>query len=292
MFFGVKPQREKAGLQLYSHCSKTINMLLNHYEKEIEISKSQRRDKPQIREEVAKIQAWLNLFEVNHPGIATGTMIDGLFGPATERCVKNFQEFHDLRRTGIVTEELFERLTMPMKEAFEYKSSSSSLRDKIVDVAEKHLRQNPMELMINGESNSGPWVRSYMSGNNGSQWFWCVGFVQTILEQAFSEKQRSFITEFMDTFSCDNFAGKAIQQGRLKRNNEITRDKIRKGDVFLIKKWREEDWTHTGIITGVYDNIIETIEGNTNDAGYRNGIKVCKRVRNFKNSNIDVVRVV
>ena len=71
-----------------------------------------------------------------------------------------------------------------MKDAFERPLESTDLRTMVVEAAHNHLENYPYELMIQGASNSGPWVRAYMDGNDGSPWFWCMGFVQAIIDQA------------------------------------------------------------------------------------------------------------
>jgi len=65
---------------------------------------------------------------------------------------------------------------------------------------------------------------------------------------------------------------------------------MKPGDFFLLQKSRY-DWTHTGIIISVSNDVIETIEGNTNQVGSRNGIAVLKRTRNFRNSKLDVFSI-
>ncbi len=45
------------------------------------------------------------------------------------------------------------------------------------------------------------------------------------------------------------------------------------------------------LIGDEWNNWIETIEGNTNDEGSREGYEVCARKRNFKTKNIDIYRI-
>src|SRR5438046_1958426 len=47
--------------------------------------------------------------------------------------------------------------------------------------AQQHLKQSPREV---GKPNCGPWVRLYMDGNEGEQWFWCAGFATFCIRQA------------------------------------------------------------------------------------------------------------
>jgi hypothetical protein len=83
-----------------------------------------------------------------------------------------------------------------------------------------------------------------------------------------------------------------LEKGLLTRYQKIrtTPSLIKPGDIFLLQK-SNLDWIHTGIITAVRNDVIETIEGNTNLAGSRNGIAVMKRTRNFQQSKLDVFSI-
>ncbi len=268
-------------------------MKKTHYQKELSIKATQKRWARNSRGEVSKIQSWLNLFSIHNPSSATAIEIDGDFGPATERSVKNYQKAIGVRPTGIVTQELFSQLCAPMQDAFNRPLQSNNLRDLIIEAAENHLKNQPKELIIKGEANSGPWVRSYMDGHDGALWFWCMGFVQAIIDQAASVQGKNFKDLMPLTYSCDTVGNTGLEKRLLTRYQKLRQDPsiIKPGDIFLIQKSRF-DWTHTGIVTAVIDNeIIETIEGNTNHAGSRNGIAVMKRTRNFMRSKIDMFSV-
>lgn len=263
------------------------------YQKELVIKATQkRRGTNNNKKDVMKIQSWLTLFSMRNPSSGTATGIDGDFGPATERAVKSFQKSNNLAKTGIVDQELFNKLSNGLKEAFEKPLQSASLRDLMIEVAENHLQQHPFELEIEGQSNSGPWVRSYMDGHDGAPWFWCMGFAQAILDQAASSIGKNFKTLMPLTYSCDTVGNTGLEKNLLSRYQTIRKDPslIKQGDIFLIQKSRL-DWTHTGIITAIEGNVIETIEGNTNHQGSRNGVAVMKRTRNFMKSKIDVFSI-
>ncbi|WP_298547917.1 peptidoglycan-binding domain-containing protein [uncultured Aquimarina sp.] len=263
------------------------------YQKELVIKATQKRKgTDNNKKDVMKIQSWLTLFSIRNPNSGTATAIDGDFGPATERSVKNFQSFNNLTKTGIVDQELFNTLSFGLKEAFEKPLVSNNLRDLMVEVSENHLMQHPFELEIKGQSNSGPWVRSYMDGNDGAPWFWCMGFAQAILDQATSALGKNFKTLMPLTYSCDTVGNTGLEKGLLSRFSKIRRDPsiIKQGDIFLIQKSRL-DWTHTGVITAIEGDVIETIEGNTNHQGSRNGVAVMKRTRSFRRSKIDVFSI-
>lgn len=262
------------------------------YKKELIIKGTQKRKGTNNRDDVRKIQSWLSLYAISNPNAGTATGIDGDFGPATERAVKNYQKVNDIMPSGMVTQALFDKLCAPMRDAFETPLQSSNLRSLVLEAAENHVKAHPRELIIKGQSNSGPWVRSYMDGHDGAIWFWCMGFVQTIIDQAASVQGKKFTALMPQTVSCDIVGNAGLEKGILHRNSKIKQNPslIKPGDIFLIKK-SKLDWTHTGIVTDIDGTTIETIEGNTNHEGSRNGIAAMKRTRNFKKSNIDIFSI-
>lgn len=90
------------------------------------------------------------------------------------------------------------------------------------------------------------------------------------------------------TYSCDTVGVTGIQKKIVTRFQTARTNPalIKPGDIFLIQK-TTNDWFHTGIVTAVNGDIIETIEGNTNIDGSHNGNAVMNRIRNYKQSKID-----
>lgn len=263
------------------------------YQKELSIAKTQKRDgQDNTKKDVMKIQSWLSLYANQNPNSGTVTGIDGDFGPATEKAVMNFQAAVNIPITGIVTPRVFAKLCEGMQEAFEKPLKSTSLRKAIVEAAENHLKNAPFELEIKRQSNSGPWVRAYMDGHEGSPWFWCMGFAQSILDQAASSFGKDFQTLMPLTYSCDTVGTTGLQKGLLSRYQEVRNNPsiMKPGDFFLLQQ-STYDWTHTGIITSIGNDFIETIEGNTNQAGSRNGVAVLKRTRNYRKTKLDIFSI-
>ncbi|WP_299551359.1 peptidoglycan-binding domain-containing protein [Seonamhaeicola sp.] len=268
-------------------------MIKKAYKKELVIKTTQRKNgTTNNRKDVRKIQSWLSLYAIQNPHSGTATAIDGDFGPATDGAVKNFQMARNVAVNGIVDHGLFSLLSGNMLDAFETPLQETTLRDLVIEAAENHLKNFAFELQINGASNSGPWVRAYMDGHDGSPWYWCMGFVQTIIDQAASSVGKSFKKLMPLTYSCDTVGTVGVQKNLLTRYRVIRQhpEIIEPGDIFLIQK-SLNDWIHTGIITAIDGDVIETIEGNTNQAGSRNGIAVMKRNRNFRKSKIDVFSI-
>ncbi|GAB4041323.1 peptidoglycan-binding domain-containing protein [Spirosoma gilvum] len=252
----------------------------------------QRNGANNTKKDVRKIQSWLTLFAMTNAGATTATSIDGDFGKATEQAVKNFQKAKGVAQNGVVDQPTFDLLTAPMRAAFLGNVVGTELRGLMVNAARNHLLNRPFELVINQQSNSGPWVRAYMDGNEGAEWLWCMGFVQTILDQAASLLGKNFKQLMPLTYSCDVVGTTGLQTGALSRYTQIRANPalMKPGDIFLLQK-TPNDWIHAGLITHIGDDIIETIEGNTNDGGSNNGNAVLSRVRNFRKSKLDVFSI-
>lgn len=268
-------------------------MVKKQYLKEIELTaRTISRTRRNNRQDVQKIQSWLNLYARIYPQAATATAVDGDFGPATELALRHFQQAEQLRETGAVNAEVYAQLCRPMTNAFETPLTGSSLRELVIAAATLHMNNHAFELTIRSQSNSGPWVRSYMDGHEGNDWFWCMGFVQMMVDQAASTLERDFRNLMPLTYSCDTVGSTGINKKLLYRSAAIRSDPslVQPGDIFLLPK-ASRDWFHTGVVVAVRGDVFETIEGNTNEDGSHNGIGVYKRTRNFRRSRIDVFSI-
>ncbi len=228
------------------------------------------------------IQEWLSF-----NGFLTG--IDGDFGPATEKTVRQFQKAKGFNPTGVVDEGTFRALVKPMLRALTpIAARSKTYNNLVLKYARLHLAGHPIEI---GGQNCGPWVRLYMKGNEGKDWPWCAGFVCFILDQAARTMGTSM--PFKSTFSCDVLAdrtktkGLFVSETNLKRGNP-SRQEMPPGSVFLVRRI-PGDWTHTGIVTSFDAETFATIEGNTNDEGSREGFEVCARTRGY--TKRDFIRI-
>jgi hypothetical protein len=225
------------------------------------------------------VQEWLTLGGV-------GVMIDSHFGPATAAAVRAYQRKVKLPSTGVVDEATFGRLTAPMAAALTVPSfpPGTPLGTAVVAIAKQHLAQSPREV---GGQNSGPWVRLYMDGNQGAAWPWCCGFATFVLAQACAALGRPM--PLGRTFSCDVLAERARAAGRLVQGRpDDPARAIPPGSLFLVRR-APGDWEHIGIVTAARPDAFHTIEGNTNDAGDREGYEVCSRVRGYERK--DFVRI-
>ncbi|CAN5541993.1 hypothetical protein BH10BAC6_BH10BAC6_13380 [soil metagenome] len=234
---------------------------------------------------VKLLQEWLCLSDCK-------LSIDGSFGAATEATVRKFQTKARISATGIVDEEAWNALLLPLRNATRPLSTTAeTFAQRVVAAARQHLKSHPMEI---GGQNAGPWVRLYMNGKEGKDWPWCAGFVTYILAQA-SEGSKVDRNPLKPTASCDILASQAADKEILLTEKEIAKDAGRKallrpGALFLVRAAKTStDYTHTGIVTAVHDEYFETVEGNTNDDGDREGYEVCRRLRGYGNKDFIIL---
>ena len=227
---------------------------------------------------VRLIQEWLCLHGIH-------VVIDGDFGPATDFAVLKFQKKKKLKEDGIVGKNTFIKLIEPMSKTLDQlPGDSKTLGKMVVSYARQHLKQHPREI---GGQNKGPWVRLYMEGKDGPDQLWCAGFACFILQQACTTLDVS--PPVKRCVSCDHLAEEAKRKGRFLGESDITDFKqITSGSLFLTRK-KENDWTHTGIVLGSRKDTFDTIEGNTNDEGNREGYEVCRRIRNYKDKDFILI---
>jgi hypothetical protein len=235
--------------------------------------------------EVKELQEWLNLHD-----FCTG--IDSDFGPATQKTLQRFQLNEGLEADGIAGPDVWEAVLAPIVRAtmqsLRAEPQLVSFREAVVEYARQHLIEHPREI---GGQNRGPWVRLYCDGHDGDPWAWCAGFVSYVLTQ--TTNHHGVTCPITATVSCDRLALDAEKEGRLIRWASKTTDgvhpsvAVRPGDIFLVHKIGD-DWTHTGIVTSVSTTSVQTIEGNTNDEGSREGYEVCARTRGY--DRLDFIR--
>lgn len=128
-----------------------------------------------------------------------------------------------------------------------------------------------------GSSNSGPEVDKYLKSVGLNPGFpWCMAFVYWCYNQA---AQESGVSNFLI-----RTAGVLHQWNEQQPLRKIVLDKVLKnpaiiqpGAVFIMDYGKGTG--HTGLVEKINGSYIETIEGNTNDEGSREGYEVCRRTR-------------
>jgi hypothetical protein len=138
-----------------------------------------------------------------------------------------------------------------------------------------HLAVHPIEV---GGQNRGPWVRLYTGGHDGDHWAWCSGFVCFLMHQA--ADTLGVDAPIAGSVSCDTVVAQARQVGRFRSEADARRLGVPPGSIFLVRR-TSTDWTHDGLVVHAGAATFDTIEGNTNDQGSREGYEVCARSRGY-----------
>lgn len=226
---------------------------------------------------VKRVQEWLNLH-------GFGVVIDSNFGPVTAQALERFQDHMGMEPTGIVDEETFIQLVQPMCSVIEKQlRASESPQTTILTYAEAHLNQLPCEV---GGRNRGPWVRLYMQGNEGTQWAWCAGFVVFLLHQTM--ESLNIAMPIRGSFSCDTLVAQAKDKGLFLSERDAWDVESLDGSIFMVRR-TSTDWTHTGVVIATQEVGFDTIEGNTNDDGEREGYEVCSRSRGYADKDFVLI---
>jgi len=245
--------------------------------KEVEITDPIQRGSS--KKAVRRVQEWLNLHDYR-------IVIDGVFGAVSKAKVAQFQKNHNLQATGIVDKKTYDLLVSPLRSVLTPidTNHTTTFSGLTLAYAEAHLAQHPQEV---GGQNKGPWVRLYMKGYEGTEYPWCAGFVTFVMKQAAETLKMSM--QIQGSFSCDLLATQAKESGIF-----VSGSRIKNGDVdvsdmdgahlFLVRR-TSTDWTHTGFVTHFEEDLFDTIEGNTNDDGNREGYEVCARSRGYSRND-------
>lgn len=118
-----------------------------------------------------------------------------------------------------------------------------------------------------GGNNRGPWVARFLAAVGlGQGYAWCAAFVTWTIKQADELKHFSFPKHPASVLGWHEWA---------RATNRLVSEPQR-GDLFF---WLDGSTGHIGWITGVEGRTIETIEGNTNKAGSRDGDGVYRKRR-------------
>lgn len=211
-------------------------------------------------------------------------IIDGDFGPATEGAlsVYSFERMGPQYRTPVLTKRAWKSVTNNYRSVLWRVAPHNICRVTLIEYARAHLKAGARELR---GMNVGPFVRLYMKGNEGPSFPWCAGFVsfiikQTVLTYGFDPKN----VDIPDTFSCDILARWGEQRGKLITMVDKNMS-IYPGAIFLVYKGGH-DWVHAGFVMSFKNGCLETIEGNTNIKGSREGVCVMRRFRGINNIHI------
>jgi len=136
-------------------------------------------------------------------------------------------------------------------------------------------------------SNRGPRVEEYLkSVHLDPGYAWCAAFVYWLFEQASASLNR--VNPLPRTASCLDHWNKT--RGEKITAQQVLADStlIEPGDIFIIRKTGIKG--HTGIVVGISDGYIHTIEGNSNSFHSAEGDGVIELQRKIESINVGFIR--
>jgi hypothetical protein len=208
---------------------------------------------------------------------------DGIFGAETESAVKLFQTRRGLAPDGVVGpltwDDLFQEAAVVVSAA------PSPLAQATLDAAgsQDGVRETP------GQPNRGPEVDGYVRSlglDPTHGYSWCQAFVYWSFTQA--------ATKLGVANPCIKTAGVLEHWARSPVARRVYADKafddptlVRPGAVFIIDHGAGKG--HAGLVTQITAGEIQTIEGNTNAHGSREGDGVYRKTRAIGSINVGFI---
>jgi len=214
---------------------------------------------------------------------------DGDFGPLTEEAVSEFQ-MQNTDRAGnplvvdgtvgpLTWEALFGEPEAPLVRPSVKKSGAARFMSEALDVAESQVgvRESPKN------SNRGPEVERYLAsvGLDGG-YAWCSAFVYWCSEQAAVNRGLSEVPLVRTAWTPSIWSWAKKKNLGVKPDDVLNQDvKLDSGCLFLLHgvvsgRARVK---HVGFVVSSNGGFIETIEGNTNKSGSREGGGVYRLTR-------------
>lgn len=223
---------------------------------------------------VVELQTYLNRLASVSPKLK----VDGIFGAGTDKAVKQFQKEANLLADGIVGRRTWTALSQAFSPEsrkssnnhFQPQSVLANIAKRYIGVTEtgNNLAGDSKELLaifksddlkVNGKTDGYPWCAAFVS--------YCV---QKLCKQSpfFSgliPPREASVSRLLTLWAKSNHC--------LIFTNRSKDLKPQKGDIVVFT------FSHVGIVEDTNSATLTTIEGNTNEAGSREGIMVARKTR-------------
>jgi hypothetical protein len=124
-------------------------------------------------------------------------------------------------------------------------------------------------------SNCGPMVNKFKAAtdlNELQDWPWCAAFVSYCVQQ-FARENPSATRLRPHLAGAWAFEGWGQKNGCVVFEPQSSRRRPQAGDIVTFT------FSHIGIVVSGLNGVIQTVEGNTNDEGSREGYEVARRTR-------------
>ena len=186
--------------------------------------------------------------------------VDGVFGIKTRQAVKAFQARVGILQDGIVGADTYAMLAVS---PFDSNLFITDFAQQILLQANSKLgvRENPLG------SNRGRDVELFLKSIGlGGGYAWCMAFVYWAVDE--TAKKMGITNPLFKT-------GGVLMQWNQRPKLRVATPQA--GDIFIMDFGGGKG--HAGFVESVSNDYINTIEGNTNDEGSREGFEVCYRTR-------------
>jgi hypothetical protein len=227
---------------------------------------------------VEQLQKLLNTHNKN-----SALNVDGDFGAATLNAVKRFQQSKGLTADGVVGPKTWRALSLgapfgnTTSSTHSEMSTESSPQGLLADIAARYIGVKETgnnkagtskalkaifksdSLVVNGVTDGYPWCAAFVSFCVQKLLNYSPFFTTTIPPREASVSR--FLNNWAKNNNCLIFSGNS------------TLFTPQKGDIVVFT------FSHIGIVESVNGRMITTIEGNTNDAGSREGSVVARKIR-------------
>ncbi len=209
--------------------------------------------------------------------------VDGIFGAATASAVKLFQTRRDLVPDGVVGPITWDALFLEPPVIAD--QAPTPLLAAVLETATTQLdvRETP------GTPNRGPQVDQYVRSvglDPAGGYSWCQAFVYWCFAQA--SARLGVANPCVRTASVLEHWAKAPLAARVDARAAADDPRLcRPGAVFIID--HGDGKGHAGLVTEVVSGAVATIEGNTNQAGSREGDGVYEHARSIASINVGFI---
>lgn len=222
---------------------------------------------------VKELQAYLNQLDSVQPKLK----VDGIFGSGTEKVVKQFQKETALLADGIVGLRTWSALTQISVSRHDIPLNTYQPQAALADIARHYIGVTETgnnlagdskkllaifksdALNINGKTDGYPWCAAFVS--------YCVQKLckQSTAFSGLTPPREASVSRLLNIWAKNNRC--------LIFSNKSLDFKPQRGDIVVFT------FSHVGIVEAAGSATLTTIEGNTNDAGSREGTTVARKTR-------------